>query len=55
LTRTNEERLTGVGSIEIIPQDDSLPFGQWQTISRPTAVHEQMLATITRAKQGGGV
>jgi hypothetical protein len=53
LNRTNEERLTGVGSIEIIPQDDSLPFGQWQTIPQPMAVHEQILATISRAKHGG--
>ncbi len=52
LVRTNEERATGVGSIEIIPQDDSLPFGLWQTIARPFAVHEQILATISRAKQG---
>jgi len=51
LLRSNEERFTGVGSIEIIPQDDSLPFGQWQMISQPAAVHEQMVATINRAKQ----
>jgi len=51
LIRSNEERFTGVGSIEIIPQDDSLPFGQWQTIAQPAAVHEQMVATINRAKQ----
>jgi hypothetical protein len=49
--RSNPERIVGVGSIEIIPQDDNLPFGLWQTIAQPAAVHEQMVATINRAKQ----
>jgi len=53
LVRSGEERFTGIGTIEIIPQDDSLPFGLWQMIARPNAVHEQMVATINRAKQGG--
>jgi len=51
--RSWPERLVSVGSIEIIPQDDSLPFGLWQTIAQPSIVHEQMVATINRAKQGG--
>ena len=53
LIRNPQDKLTGVGSIEIIPQDDSFPFGDWQTVSQPIAVHEQILATISRAKQGG--
>jgi hypothetical protein len=53
LIRSNPERATGIGTIEIIPQDDELPFGQWQMIAQPTAVHEQIQATISRAKQGG--
>jgi hypothetical protein len=52
IIRSNPERFTSTGSIEIIPQDDSLPFGLWQTIARPMAVHEQVVATINRAKQG---
>ena len=50
---SSQERFTNVGSIEIIPQDDSVPFGLWQTIARPAVIHEQMVATINRAKQGG--
>jgi hypothetical protein len=50
--RSAEERLANVGSIEIIPQDDSFPFGLWQTIAQPALVHEQIVATINRAKQG---
>jgi hypothetical protein len=55
LTRTLPEKITGVGSIEIIPQDDSLPFGQWQTIAQPVMIHEQIMATISRSKQGGNL
>jgi hypothetical protein len=53
LIRNLPDKLTGVGSIEIIPQDDEHPFGDWQTVPQPIAVHEQILATISRAKQGG--
>jgi hypothetical protein len=53
LIRNVEDRVVGVGSIEIIPQDESYPFGLWQTLARPKAVHEQIVATINRAKQGG--
>jgi hypothetical protein len=52
--RSAEERITGIGSIEIIPQDNETPFGLWQMIARPAAVHELIVATINRAKQGGG-
>ncbi len=55
MVQSVQEKLIGVGSIEIIPQDDSLSFGQWQTIAQPLAVHEQMVATINRAKQGGSL
>lgn len=47
------ERLVGLGSIEIVPQDESSPTGLWQTIRHPVEVHEQIVATINRAKQGG--
>jgi hypothetical protein len=53
LVRPTLERLVGVGSIEIIPQDESSAFGLWQTVARPRQVREQIIATINRAKQGG--
>lgn len=53
LVRHVLDRLVGVGSIEIIPQDESSSFGLWQTIARPKLVREQIIATIKRAKQGG--
>jgi hypothetical protein len=49
------ERILALGSIEIIPIDDTLPEGIWQTIARPRQVHEQVVATINKAKQGGCV
>lgn len=52
---TVRERVFGVGSIEIIPGDESLPVASWQMIGRPVRVHETVVATITRAKQGGSV
>jgi hypothetical protein len=53
VTRTFAEKLTGTGSIEIVPQDETSPFGEWKTVAHPAAVHEQIAATIARAKQGG--
>jgi hypothetical protein len=53
LVRHFLDRLVAVGSIEIIPQDESSAFGLWQTIARPKLVREQIVATINRAKQGG--
>jgi hypothetical protein len=53
LVRGLSDQIVAVGTIEIIPQDESLPIGVWQTIGRPRQVHEQILATISRAKQGG--
>jgi len=50
---TARERLLGLGSIEIIPLDDDQPEGVWQTIGKPRQVHEQVVATINKAKQGG--
>lgn len=52
LLRNLPDRVLGVGSIEIAPQDESLPFGMWQTVAQPKEVHEQILATLRRAKQG---
>lgn len=55
ITRTTRERLLGLGSIEIIPSDPECPAALWQTIAKPREVHEQIVAAISRAKQGGGM
>ena len=51
--QSTRDRLLGVGSIEIIPSDEDEPEGVWQTIAKPRIVHEQLVATINKAKQGG--
>ena len=51
--QSTRDRLLGVGSIEIIPMDDDVPEGVWQTIAKPAQVHEQVVAQINKAKQGG--
>jgi len=50
---TTRERLLALGSIEIIPIDDDEPEFVWQTVARPRQVHEQIVATINKARQGG--
>jgi len=30
-----------------------VPIAHWQMVSHPRKVHEQIMATISRAKQGG--
>ncbi len=47
------ERICGVGSIEIAPQDESCPAALWQTIAKPHEVHEQVHAMIRKAKHNG--
>ena len=49
------ERLFRLGSVEIIPLSEDQPEGLWQMVSRPRLVHEQIVATINKAKQGGCV
>lgn len=49
------ERICAVGSIEIIPQDESSPPGVWQTIARPREVLEHVQAAIRKAKHNGGL
>lgn len=51
LVYTTQERLLRLGSIEIIPQDEDLPIGSWQTIARPRQVHKQVIAAINRARR----
>jgi hypothetical protein len=53
LTRTFREKLWRLGSIEIVPADDSCPPSVWQTVRRPEEVHAKIRSTIDRAKQGG--
>lgn len=52
VTRTFREKLWRLGSIEIVPVDDSCPASVWQTVKRPDEVHAKVQATIERAKQG---
>ncbi len=47
------ERVLRLGSLEIIPSDEAMPSGIWQTISRPGFVYQQVLAAIRRAKHPG--
>ncbi|MEO6435717.1 MAG: hypothetical protein ABIP55_08135 [Tepidisphaeraceae bacterium] len=49
---STRDRMVGVGSIEIIPLDEDAPVGLWHSVGRPRQVHEQIVATINRAKQG---
>lgn len=53
VTRTFREKLWRLGSIEIVPADDSCTPGLWQTVKRPAEVREKVQTTIERAKQGG--
>ena len=52
VVRNMTERLLNVGSIEIIPQDESAAFGLWQTVAKPNWVREQIIVAMKRAKQG---
>jgi hypothetical protein len=52
---TARERLLGLGTIEIIPLAEESAEGLWQTIARPRQIHEQLVATINKAKQTGCV
>ncbi len=47
------ERLFRCGTVEIIPLAEDQPEGLWQTVAKPKFVHEQIVATINKAKQGG--
>ncbi|HEV8603918.1 MAG TPA: hypothetical protein VGQ99_01050 [Tepidisphaeraceae bacterium] len=48
-----QERLCRIGTIAIIPQAEEVPIAHWQMVAHPRQVHEQIIATISRAKQGG--
>jgi hypothetical protein len=53
MVSVTREKAVGVGSIEIIPNDESLPTAIWQTIAKPKEVLDRLRAAITRAKQSG--
>ncbi len=53
IVRLLPERLLRLGTIEILPSDESRAASAWQTISRAAEVHAQMEAAIRKAKQGG--
>lgn len=50
---TTRERLLRLGSIDIVSSDSQCGWAQWQTIYKPREIHEQIVAAIQRAKQGG--
>lgn len=50
---STRERILRLGTIQIIPSDDEMPDGAWQMIARPLEVHEVVVATISKIKQGG--
>lgn len=47
------ERITRIGSIEIIPQDENNHVCVWQMVARPREVLKLVRAAISRAKQSG--
>jgi hypothetical protein len=53
LLRTMRERVLRLGSLEIIPCDESTPVSVWQTIARPAEVQLQVITAIRRAKHTG--
>lgn len=55
VTRSFRERLWRLGSIEVLPADDTKLPGVWQTVRRPVEVHEEVQDAIRRSKNVGGV
>jgi hypothetical protein len=53
LTYSFRERLCRLGSIEVAPADEARPPFVWQTVRRPAEVHEQIVAAVRQAKEGG--
>jgi hypothetical protein len=50
--RTFREKLTGLGTIEIIPQEEERPCGLWSMIAKPIEINARLSETIRRAKAG---
>ena len=53
ILRSMRERLTRLGTIEVVPADESCPVAYWQMVARPHEVNDQIVAAINRAKQPG--
>ena len=53
MVSVSREKIVGVGSIEIIPSDETMPSAIWQTIAKPVEVYERLQSAINRAKQSG--
>jgi hypothetical protein len=47
------ERVMRLGSVEIMPEDETRPCAVWQSIRKPADVLEQIQKAVRRAKQGG--
>jgi hypothetical protein len=50
---TTRERVFRLGTIQIIPSSDEMPDSAWQMVAKPAEVHEMLVATINKSKQGG--
>jgi hypothetical protein len=50
---TTRERVFRLGTIQIIPSVDDKPDSLWQMVAKPAEVHEMLVATINKSKQGG--
>jgi len=49
------ERLLGLGTIDVVPQDPDCSNGApgaWQMVRKPAQVHDQIVAALNRAQQG---
>jgi hypothetical protein len=51
LVAGSRERFLRLGSIEVVPADQSRPVGVWHTVRKPRDVHDKVVAAINRAKQ----
>lgn len=54
LNSSVRERMLRLGSVEIVPRDESCPPGDWRTVSRPDEVLRKINAAVERARHGGG-
>jgi hypothetical protein len=53
LLRSTVDRVLGIGSVEVIPQDPEQPCALWYQVARPDEVHAKVVATLNRAKGVG--
>ena len=51
LVAGSRERFLRLGSIEVVPTDQTRPLGIWNTVSKPRQVHDKVVAAINKAKQ----